>query len=115
VAAALLVILVFGGGWLYLALDPAYGRYGLLGLYFPAGRGPSWWGGAVDLGLNPLRAWWFLGYVGAPGSGPASVEHWQHELEVRVPALAGGTAALALAAGVLWLDALRRFRAYRAR
>jgi ABC-type transport system involved in multi-copper enzyme maturation permease subunit len=102
-AAGVLVLVVFGGGWLWLEPNPARTRRELAALY--ASRPVA--AAAADVGLNPVRAWWFLGFVGAPAA-PGEGRLY----EVRMPAAAGGTLALAALAGVLWWDARRRFRRY---
>ncbi len=111
VGTALVVVLVFGGSWVFLSghpqshperlvSDPASG-VGMV--VFPTAF--------AELGLNPARCWWFLMIArgGRVASDPSAVVESQL-FGVRLAAAAAGTAAFALAAGLLWLDACRRFR-----
>jgi hypothetical protein len=112
-AAALFLLVAFGGGWYYLMNDTPFARRGLAGLYAADGGGALVAAAAADVGLNPLRAWWFLALPGdEPASAPAAAER---VFAVRLTAAGCGTAALTLLAGGLWWDACRRFRGGQAR
>jgi hypothetical protein len=107
-STALVLLLGFGGGWYYLLNDPTFHGLGVTGLYGP-GAWDRWPEVAADVGLNPLRAWWFL----ALPRGDAPPAAWLGGvLRGRLAAIACGTAVVALLAGLLWWDARRRFRRY---
>jgi ABC-type transport system involved in multi-copper enzyme maturation permease subunit len=92
-----LLLLAFAGGLLYLAGSDTPGRYGYEpGMDFMA------------VVVNPLRAWWFLAFGWRKQPGP--VYAGALTFDVRLGAATLGTAAFALASGLLWLGACRRFR-----
>ncbi len=112
-ATALFLLVAFGGGWYYLMNDTPFSRRGLAGVYAADGGVALVASAAADVGLNPLRAWWFLALSrDETGSAPAAVDRL---FAVRLTAAGCGTAALALLAGGLWWDAGRRFRGEPAR
>ncbi len=101
------LLLVFGG-WLYLANDAAFHRQGAVGIRVPGVPDDSWLAAVADVGVNPLRAWWFLGVV-----VDSALDHHGgefHQMEVRLNAVAAGVIAYGLLARLLWADACRRFR-----
>jgi ABC-type transport system involved in multi-copper enzyme maturation permease subunit len=103
VAVAAVLLLAFGGGWLYLMSEPSFSsRRGFVVQYGSGADGvvPA---AVADVGLNPLRAWWFLALPWHE-AGETS--------EVRMAATAVGTLMVAALAGALWLDARRRFERY---
>jgi hypothetical protein len=99
VAAAGLLLVVFGGAPTYLGFtqDPVPPSYVRARARVPPPEPPA----VAAVGANPIGAWVFLGRG----------ERGYPEKEL---AAAGGTAAAALLAGLLWLDACRRFRGYQA-
>jgi ABC-type transport system involved in multi-copper enzyme maturation permease subunit len=105
-STALVLLVGFGGGWYYLLNNPTFHGLGVSGLYDP-GVWDRWPEVAADVGLNPLRAWWFLGLP--RGDVPPAAAR---VVAGRLAASAIGTAVVALAAGLLWWDARRRFRRY---
>jgi ABC-type transport system involved in multi-copper enzyme maturation permease subunit len=97
---ALMLLLVFGGSWLGLI----YSQQPLL--MEPASA--EWKEAFTEVGLNPMRTWWFLGFSweefehGAAGKDRA--------FQVTLLATLAGTAAYTALAWVFWLAASARFR-----
>jgi hypothetical protein len=112
VAMTVLLVLLIGGSSVALNLD-GEAQAALSAM----NRGPPNLPGSArvhyyEVGLNPFHAWVFLATSGAvfKEDGP------RHPLYApRVRAVAGGAALSAVLAGVLWLDAVRRFRRYQER
>ncbi len=104
VTTAAAVLLVFGGTWFVLVHDARYEQFGFWGLY---GAG-TWWdavrAAVRDVGVNPLRAWWFLawGQVAAEGNS------WVYS--ARLTGAACGAGGCVVLSALLLLDAWRRFR-----
>jgi hypothetical protein len=95
---ALMLLLMFTGSWVFFIYSQ------LLGVG-PGGGG--WWDDFVEVGLNPARCWWFLGFGWEEFAG----EVWGGGL-FRGPlgAALAGLFVYATAAAALWLAACRRFR-----
>jgi ABC-type transport system involved in multi-copper enzyme maturation permease subunit len=111
VAMTLAVSLVFYGSWFLAAGDPPFDPYGYVGdpvtKYWKAPLP----GAIRAYSANPLRSWWFLAFRWwGPDSSEETEVREARLFGVRVAAAAGGALAFALAGGLLWLDACRRFR-----
>jgi hypothetical protein len=95
---ALMLLLMFVGPWVALLYVD------LLGGSTP---GEGWWDDFAQIGLNPPRSWWFLGF---------SWDDFRDDvlrmdaLRETLGATLTGLAIYAVAAGALWLAACRRFR-----
>jgi ABC-type transport system involved in multi-copper enzyme maturation permease subunit len=97
---AMVLLLMFIGPWVAVMYNNLLG--GTWG-------GPQdWWDNFGQIGLNPPRAWWFLGFSWDDfredvlgGEGP---------LRGPLGATLAGLGWYAVGAGVLWLGACRRFR-----
>jgi hypothetical protein len=102
---ALAVMVTFGASWAVLVTG---GTPVLAG-----GVRPDWLTNFHEVGLNPLGAWWVLGFS---WDQFAALRAGRDELfQARLQAALAGTFLFAAAAAVLWLAACWRFRAEQAR
>jgi ABC-type transport system involved in multi-copper enzyme maturation permease subunit len=111
VALALAVLLVFCGSWFLAAGDPPFAPPGRDGDFATT----NWWeplpGAVRAYSANPLRSWWYLAFRWWRNEESEETEVREARFfGVQLAAVAGGTLAFTLAAGLLWLDACRRFR-----
>jgi ABC-type transport system involved in multi-copper enzyme maturation permease subunit len=105
VATVTTVFLVLPGVFLYRSLDDAFFRDPQV--YRAFVRADDLPSAVAEVGANPVGAWWVLAF-GWTSRGVDSAEPGLFAM--RVGAAAGGTAAFALGAVALWLDAGRRLR-----
>jgi ABC-type transport system involved in multi-copper enzyme maturation permease subunit len=106
VAAVTAAFLVFTGVFLYRTIDRAFFHDSLLvsTAFVRADDVPT---AVAEVAANPVGTWWVLAF----GWGPTEVDPTETgRFALRLAAAAGGTAAFALGAVTLWLDAGRRFR-----
>jgi ABC-type transport system involved in multi-copper enzyme maturation permease subunit len=114
--AAVLALLAVGGGLAYQTVEGVRSRdrleqarlrnsAGASGPSTPAEDLPF---AIADVGVNPFRAGWLLSFGWRGVEAPDYFE--ARLLGVRLAAAASGALAFALAGGLLWLDACRRFR-----
>jgi hypothetical protein len=97
---ALMLLLMFAGPWVALLYSQLLASGG--------GGAETWWDWFAQVGLNPPRTWWYLGYswddfrtdVLDPNAG----------LRGPLGATLAGLGVYAVAAGALWLAACHRFR-----
>jgi ABC-type transport system involved in multi-copper enzyme maturation permease subunit len=96
---ALVLLLMFLGPWVALMYSSLLGG---------GGGGESWWDNFGQIGLNPPRAWWFLGF--SWDDFRTDVLEGEGPLRGPLGATMAGLGWYAAGAGVLWLAACRRFR-----
>jgi ABC-type transport system involved in multi-copper enzyme maturation permease subunit len=105
VLTATLLLLILGGSLAYRPGDAPFYRYGFGTAYGSAARAalPT---AVSEVGVNPVRAWWFLAFGWTEFDDRAPP--WL--FPVRLTVAAGGVVLFAICSGALWLDAWRRFR-----
>jgi ABC-type transport system involved in multi-copper enzyme maturation permease subunit len=92
----LMLLLVFAGSSVAVLYSEWYGRR----------LDEDHWGdNLVEMGLNPLRVWWFLGF--------SWYDVWEENVETeKMKTALFGVGIYAAMAGILWLAAWQRFRNY---
>ncbi len=98
VAAALALLALFAGGWVVREFDARAG----------AAAAPPRRVLVEEAGLNPTGAWWSLAFSWDDFAAARAAR--DHRFADRLTAAAAGALAFGVLAGVIWLDALRRFR-----
>jgi len=99
---AVMLLAMFAGSW----IASIYSE--MLSGGFAGASSGGWWDDFIQVGLSPLRTWWFLGFswrsfeTNVAGDIP---------LRETLGPVMTGVGAYALLAGVLWLAAWQRFRA----
>jgi ABC-type transport system involved in multi-copper enzyme maturation permease subunit len=119
VTMSLVLLLLFAGGWFY---QVTLSERSVLAYGSPdqSEKENERHDELLEIGLNPLGAWWFLssGFADlAPGADP-NVEFWgrearnlrAREFPIRLATAAIASLAYSTLAWFLWLDACRRFQ-----
>jgi ABC-type transport system involved in multi-copper enzyme maturation permease subunit len=99
---SLVLLLVFAGSWISLAYYEVF--FG--GSFSP--YGPDWWNDFYEVGLNPIRTWWYLGQ----NWEEFPIEAWGEEGGLRgtMGATLAGVGVYAALAVLFWFAARWEFR-----
>jgi ABC-type transport system involved in multi-copper enzyme maturation permease subunit len=99
---SLILLVMFAGSWVAVAYyEVLFGGYGSSG-------GPDWWDDFLEVGLNPVRTWWYLGLNWEEFRTEALDS--EHGLRGTLGSTLAGMSVYAALAMLIWFGARRDFR-----